>query len=325
MQLDTLQTENTAGVEMRLNFALRTVGEWREFLNRTHKTPWTQTFQYASAVAKVAQQATHFATIEKNSAVIGIVAIQELKFGPIHHVTITRGPLWLRGHETTQNLKDFSKVFNQAYPKRLLRRIRWMPEWTFAENESLNFIEESGLKKSKQSFETLWMDLTPSMDELKKRLQPKWRGHLHKAERSPLEVSVDYKGAHLDYFLRAYDIFKAQKKFPGPNGTFFKHEIESALPFKDAIILWARLNNVPVAGVVVMKHGTSASYRVSWNTMDGRKHNAHFLLLWKAIEILKKHNVETFDLGGILPNDNDGLNIFKLGMNGVRFKTEVLK
>lgn len=317
MQFDTHQIEGTPCEEMRLNLAPRTIGEWREFLNRTSKTPWTQTVQYASAAAKVAHQTTHFATLERGREVVGIVAIQELKLGPIHHVTITRGPLWLKGHENIQNQRDFSKVLKKAYPKRPLRRLRWMPEWTFT--------EESGLKKSPQSFETLWMDLTPSLEVLRSKLHRKWRGHLNKAERSPLEVAVDFKGVHLDYFLKAYDTFKAQKKFEGPQGIFFKHEIEGALPYKDAIILWARLNNVPVAGVVVMKHGTSASYRVSWNTAEGRQHNAHFLLIWKAIEILKKHNVETFDLGGILPDDSDGLNIFKRGLNGDHFKTQVLK
>lgn len=310
---------------MHLNFSLRTVGEWREFLRQTSKTTWNQTLQYASAISKVAHHSTRFATVEKGNQVIGIVAIQEAKLGPVHLINIQRGPLWFKGQESTQNFKDFVRVFNQTYPKRPLRRIRWIPEWSFADNESINFIEDSGLKKSKQTFETLWIDLTPSLEELKKRLHRKWRNHLHKAERSPLEISADTKGVQLDYFLRAYDLFKAQKKFEGPSGKFMKHEIEGALPFKDAIILWARLNNFPVAGIVVMKHGTSASYRVAWNTAEGREHNAHFLLLWKAVEILKKHNIETFDLGGILPDDNEGLNIFKLGMNGVRFKTEVLK
>lgn len=308
-----------------LNFSLRTVGEWNELLKRTHRTTWTQTFQYASAVAKIAYQSTRFATIERGQEMIGLVAIQELKFGPLHHVSVTRGPLWFKGSGNVQDMKSFLFALKVAFPKRFLRRLSWMPEWSFPEEQALHFVEENGLKETKQSFETLWIDLTPSMDELKRRLHRKWRNHLHKAERSTLEIAVDFKGTHLEYFLRAYDLFKAQKKFEGPDGVFFKHEIEAALPFKNAIILWARLGGVPVAGVVVMKHGNSASYRVSWNTKEGRANNAHFLLLWKAMEILKTANIETFDLGGILPDDKDGLNIFKLGMNGERFKTRIFR
>ncbi len=325
MSLDLVSKESVAGTKLMLNFSLRTVGEWRELLQRTPRTPWTQTFQYASALAKVAHQSTRFATIERDQEIIGLVAVQELKFGPIHQININRGPLWFKGFGGSQDMKGFLEALKVTFPKRFLRRLTWMPEWSFSEDQAMHFLEETGLQRTKKSFETLWMDISPEMEVLKKRLHRKWRNHLHKAERSSLEVAVDFKGTHLDYFLRAYDLFKAQKKFEGPDGNFFKHEIEAALPFKDAIILWARLDGVPVAGVVVMKHGNSASYRVSWNTKEGRRNNAHFLLLWKAIEILKKLNVVTFDLGGILPDDNDGLNIFKLGMNGERFKTGVLK
>lgn len=311
--------------KINLNFSLRTVGEWRELLKRTRRTPWTQTFQYASAVAKVAHQSTRFATIEFSEEIIGLVAIQELKLGPVHHISITRGPLWLEGHGSPWEMKLFFDALRAAFPKRILRWLKWMPEWSFAEDQAMNFIEEVGLQKTKQSFETLWIDLSPTLVELKARLHRKWRNHLHKAERSLLEVSVDTKGVHLDYFLQAYDLFKAQKKFDGPDGKFFRHEIQAALPFKDALILWARLDGIPVAGMVVMKHGASASYRVSWNTKEGRDNNAHFLLLWKAIEILKKSNIEAFDLGGVLPDDKSGLNIFKLGINGERFRTSFFR
>lgn len=314
--------ENTK-TELTLNFSLRTVGEWRAFLKRTEKTPWTQTFQYAIAVAKVAKQSTHFVTIDRGTDVVGLVAIQESRLGPFQSVVINRGPLWFKGEETSENVTAFVAALKKVYPKSLFRRFRWMPEWV---GEETTVVEnEFGYKKTQQSFETLWLDLRLSLADLRKGLDRKWRGHLNKAERSGLELWVDVEGKHLDLFIKNYDFFKSNKKFDGPEGKFFKHEIESALPFKDAIILWARLDKIPVAGVMVMKHGTSASYRLSWNSPEGRVAQAHYLLIWKAIEILKKQGVETFDLGGILAQDQTGFNVFKLGMNGDHFKTEFFK
>lgn len=310
--------------EMTLNFSLRTVGEWRSFLNQTQKTPWTQTFQYAIAVAKAAKQSTFFVTIDRGIEVVGLVAIQVASLGPFQSVTINRGPLWLKGQDTAQNLADFVGALKKVYPRSVFRRFRWMPEWTSNESSVL-FTEDFGFKKTPQSFETLWLDLSPSLEDLRKGLDRKWRGHLNKSERSNLEVVVDTDGRHLDVFLRNYDLFKSKKVFEGPEGSFFKHEIENALPFKDAIILWARIDKIPVAGVVVMKHGTSASYRLSWNSPEGRLAQAHYLLVWKAIELLKKQSVESFDLGGILAQDPTGFNIFKLGLNGGHFKTEFFK
>lgn len=313
-----------SSLEMTLNFSLRTVGEWRGFLNQTQKTPWTHTFQYGIAVAKTAKQNTFFVTIDRGTQVVGLVAIQVSRLGPFQAVTINRGPLWLAGQETAENHADFVSALKKVYPKSIFRRFRWMPEWAPEQNAS-PAMEELGFKKAAQSFETLWMDLKPSMDDLRKNLDRKWRGHLNKSERSNIEVSVDLEGRNLDAFIRNYDLFKSKKNFEGPEGSFFKHEIQSALPFKDAIILWARIEKIPVAGVVVMKHGTSASYRVSWNSPEGRVAQAHYLLIWKAIEILKKQGIESFDLGGILANDKTGFNTFKLGLNGGHFKTEFFK
>lgn len=309
---------------MTLNFTLRTVREWRCFLEQTPKTPWTQTFQYAIAVAKVAKQSTHFVTIDRGSQVVGLVAIQISQLGPFQSVTINRGPLWLKGQDLAENHADFVIALKKVYPRSLFRRFRWMPEWASEESTSL-IVDKSGYKKAQQSFETLWLDLTPSLELLRKGLDRKWRNHLNKAERSHLEVVADVEGRHLDAFLKNYDLYKSKKNFEGPEGLFFKHEIESALPFQDAIILWARIDKIPVAGIVVMKHGTSASYRLGWNSPEGRLAQAHYLLVWKAIEILKKQSIESFDLGGILAQDTTGFNTFKLGLNGGHFKTEFFK
>lgn len=308
---------------MILNFSPRTVKEWRDFLKRTPKATWMQTIPYAHAAAKVDQRRTHFVTIEKNNETIGIVAIQELKLGFIHFVSIYRGPLWFEGHDTAENIKEFIQVFQKKYPKRIFRRIRWMPEWSF--DGSVDFIENSSLVRAQETFETLWMDLRPSLDELRANLNQKWRNALNKSERSPLQISIDTQGKFLNLFLKEYEIYKARKNFTGPTARFFKAEIETRLQHKDAIILWARLHNVPVAGIIIMKHGKSASYRVGWNSLEGRENNAHYALLWKAVEILKTCQIEAFDLGGILPDEKDGLTHFKLGLNGSRFKTEVLK
>ncbi|WP_413288417.1 GNAT family N-acetyltransferase [Bdellovibrio sp. HCB337] len=312
--------------EMTLNFTLRTVREWREFLNQTQKTPWTQTFQYAIAIAKVAKQSTHMVTIDRGSQVVGLVAIQVSALGPFQSVTINRGPIWLKGQDTEKNMADFATALQKVYPKSVFRRFRWMPEWD-AEASSTLLTEEFGLKKAQQSFETSWLNLTPTMEELRKSFGSQWRRHLSQAERSNIEVVVDTEGRHLDVFLRNYDLFKSKKNFVAPDAVFFKHEIETALPFKDAIILWARIDKCPIAGIVVMKHGTSASYRVGWNSPEGRDNQAHYLLVWNAIELLKKQSIETFDLGGILAQDQDtkGFNTFKLGLNGGHFKTEFFK
>lgn len=313
---------------LTLNFTTRTVGEWRDFLKSSKRSNWLQTTHHAYAAYKRDQRVTKFATIEKviNSkiTIIGMVAILELKLGPIHLVSLCRGPIWFKGHDTKNNFEEFALVFEKLYPKRLLRRIRWMPEWTFTD-ENISFVESLGFLKTKQRVETVWVDLVPSLEVIRKNLNRKWRNHLTNAEKSPLKITADNTGKYLNHFLSCYTLFKKQKNFKGPSAEFIRCEVEKALAFKDAIFLWAHLDGLPVAGILVFKHGSSASYRIGWNTSLGREHNSHFILLWKAIELLKKHGIESLDMGGILPGEAEGLTKFKMGLNGEVFGAPVLK
>lgn len=310
---------------MNLNFSPKTVAEWNTYLSQTTRATWMQSIPYATAAAQADYRTTKFATIEQNNLVIGIVAIQELKLGFIHIVGLYRGPLWMKGQDTRENLQSFTELFHKTYPKRLFRRIRWMPEWDTSDERQSALIQKPGYQKLNSTFQTLWVDLTPEISEIRKRLQQKWRNALNKAERSPIQVSLDREGRFLNQFLREYEIYKTKKNFTGPSARFFKAEVECALKYKDALILWARNNQVPVAGIILIKHGKTASYRLGWNSSEGRMHNAHYALLWKAIEVLKKLEIEQLDLGGIYPDENDGLTHFKLGLSGSKFQTEVFK
>ena len=95
-----------------------------------------------------------------------------------------------------------------------------------------------------------------------------------------------------------------------------KEEITTAFQTGDGFLLWAYVDNVPVAGIAILMHGNSGSYRIGWNTEVGRKVNAHYNLLWNAILTLKELGLEYFDLGGIKPDDAKGISHFKTGIGG---------
>ena len=76
-----------------------------------------------------------------------------------------------------------------------------------------------------------------------------------------------------------------------------------------------------LAAVFILFHGNSATYRVGFTTTEGRKYNAHNLLLWDCVVELKKRNVKNFDLGGVEPNTAGGVTKFKQGMGARPFVT----
>lgn len=303
---------------MELEWISPTVGQWRELLQKVPRANWMQSWPYAKAARVRDFKSIRVGLIKKNNESVGLMVLQEIKLGPIHLIELNRGPLWFTEIPSLQLMKEFTALFRKSFPRRWGRRLRWLPEWDNA-LEAQEILKQNDFQFTKQTYETIWLDLKKSLVELRSLLKQKWRNCLSKAERSELKVTVDSQGKNLHLFLKYYSEHKQQKNYQGASAEFVYQEVTTAAPLGDVILIWAWAYGEPVAAVMLLKHGKSASYRVGWNTQVGRMHNAHYLLLWKGIELLKNDGLEAFDLGGIKP-EAPSLSHFKNGMGGVNTK-----
>ena len=69
----------------------------------------------------------------------------------------------------------------------------------------------------------------------------------------------------------------------------------------------------PVAAMMFLRHGSTATYHIGWSNAQGRAAHAHNLLLWRAAERLSSKGVKTLDLGTLDTVNAPGLARFKLG------------
>ena len=74
----------------------------------------------------------------------------------------------------------------------------------------------------------------------------------------------------------------------------------------------------PLAGIVLIRHGASATYYAGWTSPEGRRLKAHNLLLWRGIGALREAGTDWLDLGGVDPAV-PGVARFKLGLGGEAF------
>lgn len=75
----------------------------------------------------------------------------------------------------------------------------------------------------------------------------------------------------------------------------------------------ARKDGEPVAGILILRHRPWASYHIAWSGEEGRRHNAHRLLLWRAACDLQDDGFAALDLGDVNSEDAPGLADFKAG------------
>ncbi|MEL6980044.1 MAG: hypothetical protein AAGM38_15365 [Pseudomonadota bacterium] len=69
----------------------------------------------------------------------------------------------------------------------------------------------------------------------------------------------------------------------------------------------------PAAAMLFLTHGRAATYHIGWTSDPGRSIGAHNLLLWNAIQTLKRDGILSLDLGGLDTERGAGVARFKLG------------
>lgn len=306
---------------MRIIWDETSRGEWTELLARVPQSNLLNTWGYAHAVRLNRQMMTRFGVIELDGKKRGLIEIQEAGLGKIiHALTFHRGPLWLDEPASPAEWQAFLACFNTSFRPRLGRIRRFLPEIEDTP-EARSWMEDTGFKRVGEGYRTLWLDLCRETEDLRKGLKGKWRNALNGAEKSDLTVEEDFTGKTSTWLLSRYGIDKAERRYGGATPKFLQQMVTDFVVDDGAIILRAHEAEVPVAGILIFQHGVSATYQVGWSDERGRETRAHHLLLWHAIKLLKSRGVKWFDLGGINPEEAEGVTRFKSGLGGTDYLT----
>lgn len=308
--------DDGTSLDLTIDFTPKTLGEWQNLLSQCPNANWLQAWPYATASFKRDHLTTKLASIRRGSVTVGIFAVQEIKLGPIHILNLNRGPLWFSGEDTNDNFREFCLSFAKSFPKRLLRRRRWIVERPDSDFTRKALID-AGFQKCRETYATVWIDLQKPIEHLQQNLHRKWRNHLAKAlSNSDLSFQIEVVNRNnlskVKTFLSEYDRYKNEKGFVGPTSEFIFEETAQASLGQDVTLFWALENARVIGGMLIERHGKNISYRIGWNSKQGRKLNAHYMLLWQAILHFKKDEMHRFDLGGLLEKEAPGISEFKI-------------
>ena len=305
---------------LTIEWGKTSVAEWQRLLARVPRSNVIQTFAYAQAVRSAKQQMTRFGVIREKGAPVGLVQIQEVKlFGVFHTVVLDRGPLWFAENVSPDYWEAFFKTFDREFPRRIGRWRRIMPELDETE-ENLKMLISSGLRVVRSGYRSIWLDLRDDTEQIRKRFKGKWRNALNAAEKSGLDVAVDWQMETLPWLLMQYEADKKERGYDGPSASFLHCLTHAARGTGNVIVLRAMKRDRPVAAIMILRHGSSATYQIGWTSDEGRDAKSHHLLLWRACLALKDIGVEWFDAGGINEEHAEGVTRFKRGLGGREYK-----
>ncbi|MCR8825517.1 GNAT family N-acetyltransferase [Pseudosulfitobacter koreensis] len=149
-------------------------------------------------------------------------------------------------------------------------------------------------------------------DALRKALHGKWRNRLKHGEKSGLRVVYRALPASADHWLLRADArqqrTRGYRTWPVPLTRAFAATAPCA-----AMLFEAFLGKAPVAAILILRHGDTATYHVGHTTDTGRAASAHTLLMWTAMRWCAEQGHRWLDLGLLDTVSNPGLARFKLG------------
>jgi lipid II:glycine glycyltransferase (peptidoglycan interpeptide bridge formation enzyme) len=166
-------------------------------------------------------------------------------------------------------------------------------------------------------YRTFLLDLSPSLEELRKNLDHQWRKRLNSAEKSNLVITKGVEEEEFSTFQELYYEMLSRKKFePGIDDRDLR-KIQSDSPdFLKMKIFICSHDGKPIASYVISAIGEVGVPLLSATGNEGLRLNGSYLIQWEIIKWLKEKGFMWHDLGGIDPIGNPGVYNFKRGIAG---------
>ncbi len=298
--------------------------EWSNLLDQFADASLYQTWAYG-AVSWGQKQLSHFvlkagerpvAAAQFRLVRLPLISrgVAYLRWGP---VCTPAGGVW---DETVFREALRAIVAEYVERRRLLLRIVPRP---FAQDpkgvRTLHVLEELGFNNDAEAkpYRTFRVDLSPPLDQLRKRLDQKWRNQLNGAERNGLTV-VEGTSDHLfSQFLDLYREMMARKQFETTVDPEEFRRIQDRLAENQKMLILLSLRaGRPMTALIGAVTGDMGIYLLGATSDEGMKTKGSYLLQWTFMQRLKERGCRWYDLGGINPETNPGVYHFKQGLGG---------
>ncbi|MDE3178551.1 MAG: peptidoglycan bridge formation glycyltransferase FemA/FemB family protein [Acidobacteriota bacterium] len=301
-----------------------TPAEWSQLLDQFNDANFYQTWSYGG-VRWGDRNLSHLVLKQdgevRGMAQLKIIRPTRLKFGMAY---LRWGPLFeRRGQPLDPTVAvNLARALQEEYIDRRKLFLRVAPN-AFLGSQRAEVIDSAFSKFTPEPptennvDRTLVLDLAPSLNELRKRLDKKWRNQLSSSEKKALKV---FSGNESDIFRTFCLIYKQMRERKSFETTVDIEEfgrIQADLPEQHRMrVMICADKGMPIAGIVVSAMGDSAIYLLGATGDQGLNSKGAYLLQWTIIKWLKDRGVRWYDLGGIDPTRNPGVFHFKRGLSG---------
>jgi len=298
--------------------------EWDELSPQFFDLSYRQCGSYAETAAENAGAVSEFVAVIQAETLVGLsnVRIKRVSLSPFGIAYVHHGPL--TALQTGYSVESFGyclDALREEYVERRHLMLRVVPPfvgWHLLEAQAA-CLETRGFRRSTrhQAQETFVLDLAPSLSDIRRNFDAKWRSDLLKSEKSNLKITKSSELADFDRFEPLLlDLIREKSFVSARNTAFFRRVQARAESYEQMVVHLAWHDGELVAGHLGSFAGDAAVYLLGASTSNGRDLRASYLLQWAVIEHAKLTGNSYYDLGGIDQAANPNVYRFKKRLNG---------
>jgi hypothetical protein len=292
--------------------------EWHSLLVNNGTSNLMQSWSYGNAKEKVENWKVNRVVYYSGETIVAFAQVLEKKIAKLITVyRVNRGPLFLTDDFTIQKavIKELLSIGN--FTKRKILSVSF--ELTKTKENAVLLLKEKLIIPNLRGYSSFWIDLIPSVEYLRAKLNGKWRNMLVYSEKQDLEIESGTSKELVKWICDIHADNMKTKGFKGISPELLLSLSENGDDQNIVIVYKASKQEIPVATVCVACQGKAATYLIGWTSNEGRQMKANYLLLWEAVKDLKTRKINWFDLGGIDVEGTPGITGFKAGMNGMLY------
>ena len=232
----------------------------------------------------------------------GQVVLMRRRFGPLGDVVLaSRGPVWSGAADSGARQQALRSLARDG-----LRLVE-------AESaDDADDLRACGYARLVTPAHVAELALTGGHAALLTRAFGKWRNRLQQARSAGLVVCHAQFDPVRHGWLTAAEAIQRRTRRYHAWPLAFAQAWATRHP-ASAMVFWAESGGVPVAGMLILRHGPVATYHIGWSGTAGRRASAHHLILMQAADWLADAGTRRLDLGAVDTEGAPGLARFKIG------------
>ena len=317
---------------MSLEFTTHFPGasHWREACSRFENYNLYQVWEYAAyhSPPSATRDVVRCGVLDNGEPrVLGQFRLKKVPLVGVGVAELEWGPLWNPGRKDSglEELSFFFERVREEFCGQRRLEVRVYPCTTYPEamdpavDEVLNRAGFEKVVTETRNYDTVILDLSKDLEELRVGFHPKWRNLLKKAEKSSMKVLTGREGSLFDRFLELYETMRQVKSFPTGVRVSTVRAMHDALPPEEQFLVSVAVDDGrDVGATVCAMTGQWMLYLLGATDPEHRGNAPGYLLQWNHLVAGKEAGMKWYDLGGLV---SEGVSRFKIRMGGqqVRF------